>query len=372
MTELTTADFWKERIRRLKLFSIFQKLPRTALQKLLLYAARNATFQCFYGNGTIFKKTQTLAVTVNFLFWPILSLIIMWIAVTIDCYRETISMKKVSGRALRFFQLACEEGDVEKLSKYLVSHYMKTPLDEKCNLHHFRQNPKIDINDKDNRNWSSMRCAILGRKYKLTSKAHLQCIELLLIHGVNVQDDEFLTDSLEREVVYLYSEKPNLKWYALSLTRILLASGCQMNRLSHKKLISFLLKEAVCNESEQNVEEQFMRTWGCDMFPRKDLAQEMDELDINVDDLKPEFRQRASNFITDISDYSTDVESLKHLCRLKVRQHLMEQHPDRNLYFLVSQTPLPVTMVKYLLFGLKPPKLSYYDYTTLYCVDSFV
>ena len=319
-----------------------------------------------------------MADTVNFLFWPILSFVIAWTAIIISCYRWALNKVQSAG-ALRFyqFQLACEEGNVENLSKYLVSRYVKTPLDEKCNLHHFRQNPKIDINDKNGLKVSSLRCAILGRKYKLTSKAHLQCIELLLIHGANVQDamlppKDNMPDGLTVIVVYLYSKKPNLKWYALSLTRILLASGFQMNRLGHKLLVRLLLTEAVCNESEQNVEEQFMRTWGCDMFPRKALAKQIDKLDINVDDLKPEFRQRASDFITYISDYSKDVESLQHLCRLKVRQHLMEQHPDRNLYFLVSQTPLSVNMVKYLLFDLKPPKLSYYDYTSLYYADSFV
>ena len=342
--------------------------------------AKNESFQCYDAkeHTPIYKKVQSLANTVNFLFWPILSIAVCWTAVICCCYKLFIkNVQSVGTLRLFQFQLACEEGNIENLSKYLISRHVKTPLDEKCNLQHFRRNATIDINDKNGLKVSSLRCAILGRKYKLTSKSHLECIELLLMHGANVQDatlppKENMPDGLTIIVVYLYSKKPHLKWYALALTRVMIAAGFKMNALGQKYLVHLLLTESVCNETEQNAEEQFMRVWGYEMFPRQVLAEGIETLGVNMDDLQPAYRERANDFITFVSTRSKEVESLQHLCRLKVRQHLMEQQSNRNLYFLVTQTALSINMIKYLLFDLKPPKLSYYDYTTIYFEESFV
>ena len=341
---------------------------------------KNKSFECFISkeHTPIYKKIQSLKDTVNFIFWPILSIVVCCTAVIVCFYR--LFMKNVqSADTLRLFQfqMACEEGNIEKLSKYLVSRHVKTPLDEKCNLQHFRRNATIDINAKNGLRYSSLRCAVLGKKYKLASKSHLECIELLLIHGANVQDATFppkenMPDGLTIIAVYLYSKKPHLKWYALALTRVLIAAGYKMNALGQKYLVHLLLTESVCNETEQNTEEQFMRLWGYEMFPRQVLAEGIETLDVNVGDLQPAYRERANDFITFISTGSKEVGSLQHLCRLKVRQHLIEQHTNRNLYFLVTQLPLSINMIRYLLFDLKPPKLSYYDYTTIYFEESFV
>ena len=246
-------------------------------------AAKNESIQCFLAkeHSPIYKKVQSLADTVNFIFWPVLSLVVFWMILIVQCYRCFIR-KVQSADTLRLFQfqMACEEGNVEKLSKYLISRHLKTPLDEKCNLQHFRRNATIDINDKGELKSSSLRCAIRGRNYKLTSKSHLECIELLLIHGANVQDatpspEENMPDGYGLTIIaeYLYWKKPHLKWYALALIRVLIAAGYKMNALGQKGLVHLLLTESVCNETEQNTEEQFMRLWGYEMFPRQILAE---------------------------------------------------------------------------------------------------
>ena len=126
---------------------------------------------------------------VNYVFWPVLSMVVFCVATIICCSKHLTShIINLHGPRLHQVQLACEEGDVEKLSKYLVSRHLKTLLDAKCNLQHFRQNARVDINDKNTKNVSSLRCAVLGRKYAMISKSHLECIELLLIHGANIKD----------------------------------------------------------------------------------------------------------------------------------------------------------------------------------------
>ena len=283
-------------------------------------AAKNESFQCFLSKEhlAIYKKVQSLTDTVNFIFWPILCVFVSLMIMFVRCCKSDI--KNVD--TLGLFQMACEEGNIENVSKHLISRHLKTPLDEKCNLQHFKRNATIDINAKNGSKYSSLYCAIRGRKYELTSKSHLECIELLLIHGANIQDatpppEENMPDGLTIIADYLYSKKPHLKWYALALTRVLIAAGYKMNALGQKSLVRLLLTKSVCNETEQNTEEQFMRLWGYEMFPRQVLAEGIETLDVNVGDLQPAYRERANDFITFISTRSKEVRSLQHLCRLK-------------------------------------------------------
>ena len=305
-------------------------------------------------------------------------MVVFWVATIICCSKHLTSrIINLHGPRLRQVQLAYEEGDVEKLSKYLVSRHLKTPLDAKCNLQHFRQNARVDINDKNTKNVSSLRCAVLGRKYAMISKSHLECIELLLIHGANIKDvtriqKENFPDALSVIVLYLYAKKARLKWYALSLTRLLIAAGHRLNKLGEEFLIHLFLTEAVCYEREQNDEENFMKTWGIDMFSQQSLAEGIEKLNIDERDLESAYRERAKDFIAFISASSMEVQTLQHLTRRKIRDHLMELQPNRNLYFLVTQTPLSMNIIKYLLFDLKPPKLSYYDYSKTYFEESVV
>ena len=360
----------------------FQILTKEALRQLSLYTKTNEHFQCYYrtGNEPIFKKNQSLAKTINYLFWPLLCIATCWMIFIICCTRWLVNrVGERSGHDLRLhqFQLACEEGNVEKLSKYLVSRHMKTPLDEKCNLKHFRRHPTVDINDKNEMNVASLRCAISGRKNTLTSKSHLECIELLLIHGANIQgvaisQKDNRPDSLSTTVIYLCSKKPHLKWYALSLTRLLIAAGHQFNELGENYLLHLLLTEAICNESEQNSEEQFMRKWGIEIFSKQSLMDGLEKVHIDVNDLEPKYKERATDFIEFISASSKEIDTLQQMSRKKIRKYLLELQPNRNLYFLVTQIPLPINMITFLLFDFKPPKLSYYDYSAIYFEESVV
>ena len=375
---LISWNFRKTQLHSLTVCTFFQTFTKEELRQL--YTGLHQEFECYHKLGTYptLKKTQSPAKMVNYVFWPVLRMVVFWITMTICCSKHLTShIINLHGPRLHQVQLACEEGDVEKLSKYLVSRHLKTPLDAKCNLQHFRQNARVDINDKNINNVSSLRCAVVGRKYAMISKSNLECIELLLIHGANIKDvtriqKENFPDVLSMIVLYLYAKKPQLKWYTLSVTRLLIAAGHKVNRLGESFLIHLFLMEAICNEREQNDEENFMRTWGIDMFSQQSLAEGIEKLNIDERDLESAYRERAKDFIAFMSASSMEVQTLQHLTQRKIRDHLMELQPNRNLYFLITQTTLSMNMIRFLLFDLKPPKLSYYDYSKIYSEESVV
>lgn len=371
---------------------IFQEFPTEAMSELYWHKRLDQEFECYHKSAwagvhtlsrtAIYRKTQSLTKVVNFMFWPIACIVVCWSVVIVLCYRRFIRKVDVTStfeKRLSQFQMACEEGNVENLSKYLVSHHLKTPLDSKCNLQHFRKNPTVDINDRNSKNSSALGCAFMGRKFTLISKSNLECIELLLVHGADVQNilslqpRENLPDGVACILLHIYSKKHHLKWYALATTRILMAAGYELNSLGEKKLIHLFLTESLCASNvNENKEEYFMRNWGFEMFSQKGLIEALDTLNIDINDFDSECREKAADFLSFVTTAARDIRTLQHLCRIKVRKILMESHPNRNLYFLVSQTPLSINVIRYLLFDLQPPKPSYYDYTAINFEESFV
>ncbi len=318
------------------------------------------------------KENGGLPKVVFFMFLP---LFVMTIYATVVCIQINLTVSKVRKEnkdldEFSSYRLAAREGNKDDLMKYL-STKVKTPLDVKINTETFKSDDVMfHIDYKNSKGITVLQTVILAKQLKLVSKSHVECVEILLSHGANVQDAFPLKSSENSEqkehlyglalfVTIVFLKKPIHRWYALTIMKILLAAGYKMETLEEYLLLKFLMK----NYYEDNSMETrfFVESLDFSVFQPHVLRQVIDQFNIENDDTATEDTElHVTHFLESVRTRAHSIQSLQKLTRQCIRAYILDIHSKNNLYFLIVQLPLPCNVIEYLLYGQRPPGIGHF------------
>ena len=314
------------------------------------------------------KENRNLTKVVFFMFLPLLVLFVYTLVVCIKINLTVCKARKEKEDLDEFvsFRLAAREGNKEDLIKYLTTK-VKTPLDIKNNTESFKSDDAMfQIDYKNPKGINVFHTVILAKQLKLVSRSHVECVEILLSHGVNVQDafpwksskNSVHPYGLALFVSMVYKQNRIHKWYALKIMEILLAAGYKMESLEEHHLLTFLME----NYCEGNSIETrfFVESLDFSAFRPHILRQVIEELHIVTDTDTEDLQVHVKQFLESVVTGLNKVQSLQVLTRKSIRTNILDNHPENNLYFVVVQLPLPRNVIEYLLYGQKPQGIGHF------------
>ncbi len=267
--------------------------------------------------------------------------------------------------------LYAERGDFKHVIEFIHQHHttntMRTTDDRILNCITWiksRIRLRIDINGRDQTGKCALFCAVHGKNYQFISESNLECVDVLLHHGVDVisafdESDRSLQNQelygMTYFVCYIFDSKPLKKWYALSIMNRLIAAGYILDHTQEYQLLSFLFRKYY---EDLDVELMFLLESTVDfaMFRReivghaiRQLLHEYQDNDYDNDD--DWSRSRKKCYLTNLLDDICQIDSLQSMSRTFIRRYLLNCNEEINLFIITQNLPLPLLMSKYLLFN---------------------